>query len=68
VAAHDGAQSKRLDSVLADVGDGFVDGIGGIDELHIVWTDGADAGHFFDDQLEELKAAITEWALRSSQP
>jgi len=26
------------------------------------------AGHFFDDQLEELKAAITEWALRSSQP
>ena len=23
------------------------------------------AGHFFDDQLEELKAAITEWALRS---
>ncbi len=22
------------------------------------------AGHFFDDQLEELKAAITEWALR----
>ncbi len=26
------------------------------------------AGHFFDDQLEELKAAITEWALRSSEP
>jgi alpha/beta superfamily hydrolase len=26
------------------------------------------AGHFFDDQLEELKTAITEWALRSSQP
>ena len=26
------------------------------------------AGHFFDDQLEELKAAITEWALRSDQP
>ncbi len=26
------------------------------------------AGHFFDDQLEELKAAITEWALRGSQP
>ena len=26
------------------------------------------AGHFFDDQLEELKAAITEWALRSSKP
>jgi uncharacterized protein len=24
------------------------------------------AGHFFDDQLDELKAAITEWALRSS--
>ena len=23
------------------------------------------AGHFFDDQLEELKAAITEWALRN---
>jgi alpha/beta superfamily hydrolase len=23
------------------------------------------AGHFFDDHLEELKAAITEWALRS---
>jgi len=22
------------------------------------------AGHFFDDQLDELKAAITEWALR----
>jgi hypothetical protein len=27
-----------------------------------------DAGHFFDEQLEELKAAITGWALRSSQP
>jgi alpha/beta superfamily hydrolase len=27
-----------------------------------------DAGHFFDDHLDELKAAITEWALRSSQP
>lgn len=26
------------------------------------------AGHFFDDQLDELKAAITAWALRSSQP
>lgn len=26
------------------------------------------AGHFFDDQLDELKAAITEWALRGSQP
>ena len=26
------------------------------------------AGHFFDDQLDELKAAITEWALRSSKP
>jgi uncharacterized protein len=26
------------------------------------------AGHFFDDQLEELKRAITEWALRSSKP
>ena len=26
------------------------------------------AGHFFDDQLEELKAAITWWALRNSQP
>ena len=26
------------------------------------------AGHFFDDQLNELKAAITEWALRGSQP
>jgi alpha/beta superfamily hydrolase len=26
------------------------------------------AGHFFDDQLEELKAAITGWALRNSQP
>ena len=26
------------------------------------------AGHFFDDQLDELKAAISEWALRSSQP
>jgi uncharacterized protein len=24
------------------------------------------AGHFFDDQLEELKSAITEWALQSS--
>jgi len=24
------------------------------------------AGHFFDDQLDELKAAITEWALRGS--
>ena len=28
----------------------------------------AGAGHFFDDQLDELKAAITAWALRSSQP
>jgi uncharacterized protein len=27
-----------------------------------------DAGHFFDDHLDELKAAITEWALRSSKP
>jgi alpha/beta superfamily hydrolase len=26
------------------------------------------AGHFFDDQLDELKAAITAWALRGSQP
>jgi len=26
-----------------------------------------DAGHFFDDQLEELKAAITEWILESAQ-
>lgn len=26
------------------------------------------AGHFFDDQLDQLKAAITEWALRSSTP
>ena len=26
------------------------------------------AGHFFDDQLDELKTAITEWALRSSHP
>ena len=26
------------------------------------------AGHFFDDHLDELKAAITEWALRSSKP
>jgi uncharacterized protein len=26
------------------------------------------AGHFFDDQLEELKVTITDWALRSSQP
>jgi alpha/beta superfamily hydrolase len=26
------------------------------------------AGHFFDDQLDELKAAITEWARRGSQP
>jgi alpha/beta superfamily hydrolase len=26
------------------------------------------AGHFFDDQLDELKAAITEWALRGSLP
>ena len=26
------------------------------------------AGHFFDDQLNELKRAITEWALRSSKP
>ena len=26
------------------------------------------AGHFFKDQLNELKAAITEWALRSSKP
>ena len=25
------------------------------------------AGHFFDDQLDELKAAITEWALQGSQ-
>jgi alpha/beta superfamily hydrolase len=25
------------------------------------------AGHFFDDQLDELKAAITEWALGRSQ-
>src|ERR1700730_13959538 len=25
------------------------------------------AGHFFDDQLDELKAAITEWALRDSK-
>jgi len=23
------------------------------------------AGHFFDDQLDELKAAITEWVLRN---
>jgi alpha/beta superfamily hydrolase len=26
------------------------------------------AGHFFDDQLEELKTAITEWVVRSSEP
>jgi uncharacterized protein len=26
------------------------------------------AGHFFDDQLDKLKAAITEWALQSSKP
>ena len=26
-----------------------------------------DAGHFFDNHLDELKAAITEWALRSSE-
>lgn len=26
------------------------------------------AGHFFEDQLDELKAAITGWALRNSQP
>src|SRR5438128_663386 len=26
------------------------------------------AGHFFDDQLDELKAAITEWVLRSFKP
>jgi uncharacterized protein len=25
------------------------------------------AGHFFDDQLDELKTAITEWVLRSSK-
>jgi alpha/beta superfamily hydrolase len=25
------------------------------------------AGHFFDDQLDELKAAITEWALESAK-
>jgi alpha/beta superfamily hydrolase len=27
-----------------------------------------DARHFFDDHLDELKRAITEWALRSSRP
>ena len=27
-----------------------------------------DAGHFFDDHLDQLKAAITEWVLRSSEP
>jgi len=26
------------------------------------------AGHFFDDQLDELKAAINEWVLRSTEP
>jgi alpha/beta superfamily hydrolase len=26
------------------------------------------AGHFFDDQLDQLKAVITEWALRDSKP
>jgi uncharacterized protein len=26
------------------------------------------AGHFFDDQLDELKAAITEWVLTQSMP
>ena len=26
------------------------------------------AGHFFDDHLDEWKAAITEWALQSSEP
>jgi alpha/beta superfamily hydrolase len=26
------------------------------------------AGHFFDDQLDELKRAITEWALRGPHP
>ena len=26
-----------------------------------------DAGHFFDNHLDELKAAITEWALRNSE-
>jgi len=26
------------------------------------------AGHFFDDQLDELKAAITEWTLRQAGP
>lgn len=33
-------------------------------ELHII----KGAGHFFDDQLDELKAAITEWAMGHSQP
>jgi hypothetical protein len=28
-------------------------------ELRII----KDAGHFFDDQLDELKRVITEWAL-----
>ena len=26
------------------------------------------ASHFFDDQLDQLKATITEWALRDSKP
>ena len=33
-------------------------------KLHII----KGAGHFFDDQLDELKAAITQWALQGSEP
>jgi len=48
VAAHDGAQSKRFDGVLSNVVDGFVHGIGRVNELYVVWADGSDAGHLFD--------------------
>ena len=55
---------------------GDVDEFGGIERLHelvarlrapVELKVIKGAGHFFDDQLDELKAAITEWALAQTR-